>query len=144
MNHIIPGFSFRRRARGKDIDTGEWRYGFYTRITTDKSAIGKHMIYTGEADGYEVDRNTVGMLTGMLDAYKRPIYDGDILRASSINKADDRWYIFLMVDEGATLRLYRSSQGKDPDLTNIGLLELDIIGNIYDTPELLIERRNDA
>lgn len=70
------------KFRGKDIDTGEWRYGYLSFFYTagrDKNGFiltDKAQIYSPE-DGccYDVLAETVGQLTGKTDKNRKEIYE---------------------------------------------------------------------
>lgn len=75
------------KFRGKDIDTGEWRYGYLSFFYTagrDKNGFiltDKAQIYSQE-DGrcYDVLAETVGQLTGKTDKNRKEIYEHDLLQ----------------------------------------------------------------
>lgn len=75
-------------SRGKDMETGNWVEGFYVRLY-DKRGRVSHRIYPGYAetdcgdyypDWYEVDPETVGHFTGVVDTELLPVCGGDIVR----------------------------------------------------------------
>ena len=139
------------RDRAKDLYTGEWRFGFFVHLTFKTSFIGRNTIYTGEAEEYgegycpvwhDIDKSTLGRFTGMMDKHKRPIYEGDIVRTKKYGKSvgnvnvNDYDY-FQVVDTLCTFRLLRSSPERGFNLVNDGWSTIEVVGNIYDNPELL-------
>lgn len=119
--------------RGKSV-INEWVEGFYTCFNGDE-----HRIYTGYSDTDGVDHypewcnirpETVGQYTGLTDKNGTKIFEGDILLKGfekvvvKWNENQCRWGIYL--DE------YEIS-GFNESTKNY----FEVIGNIYDNPELL-------
>ncbi len=131
------------KFRGKRLDNGEWAYGAFVPDELEQTH-GK-MVTWGFIRRYkpnrtvesvemiEVDRNTVGQYTGLKDKNGKEIYDGDILWC------DLGWKYAVEWDEeegrfiGYTLENERKIVyvNRDP--------KSEVIGNIYDNPELLQE-----
>lgn len=120
--------------RGKSILTDEWFYGDLVH-SADKKRFG---ILVNDKDSYdecEVAPETIGQFTGLYDAHGKGIYEGDILKW----KADNRlyavifkWGMFYASVEVCNQEIY----GGFPlhGLTDDEACE--IVGNIYDNPEL--------
>lgn len=132
--------------RGKRMDNGEWVYGSYG----DYMSLGAMIIdkpYPGcdgglSAVGFWVVRSdTVGQYTGLNDKNGTKIFEGDILRVSKYGETYlskivfnektagfEFWWKFICGEYGelATGK-YNMAQFED----------IEVIGNIYDTPELL-------
>ncbi|MCD6579540.1 hypothetical protein J7L48_08680 [bacterium] len=148
------------KFRGKDIYTGKWVYGSlvilkgayfifpewgytyfdkYDNITKNKEEASILGIY----DWSEVDPKTVGQFTGKEDKNNKEIYDGDILLIGEEDHALPQVVIF---KEGCFGFNASWLNGNLKDTTFIPLKEycntifinfVEIIGNIYDNPELM-------
>lgn len=126
--------------RGKNADTGEWVYGAFIPDLLE--------VYQGDTqlDGFikpfgrtkeerqmvEVERKTVGQFTGLTDKNGKKIFEGDIVEygvGSSENKIGAVIFDgcgFMVENDGCFLCVY--SEQSD---------YLNIIGNVFDNPELL-------
>ena len=84
--------------------------------------IEKHVVYT----------DTVGQYTGLTDKNGKKIFEGDIIKADNWLHQNMKIYTIVFEDSG----FY--AKHKDEDCWNFDHLEnIEIIGNIYDNPELL-------
>lgn len=125
--------------RGKRKDNGEWVYGNYAVTDNNEK---QHFIFQNKAFEFEVDPETVGQYTGVIDDNEKKIFEGDILGVT--NDDPDYDYITKVYLDCDTLCV--DVQGQDYDYTSIGFAieiwddecdRVEIIGNIYDNSELL-------
>ena len=125
--------------RGKRKDNGEWVYGNYAVTDNNEK---QHFIFQNKAFVFEVVPETVGQYTGITDDNGKKIFEGDILGVT--NDDPDYDYITKVYLDCDTLCV--DVQGQDYDYTSIGFAieiwddecdQVEIIGNIYDNPELL-------
>ena len=121
--------------RGKWKNSGEWVYG--NLFNPDKAdtptqiCIGTYIVRTC----YEVDPETVGQYTGLTDKNGRKIFEGDIIKCK-VHDMDGyrvRRGVVEYHDVGFIMNLEPNSWY---DQKNIPF-DCEIIGNIYDNPELL-------
>lgn len=132
--------------RGKRTDNGEWVYGYVCRYG-----------WTGEENTYivpdyasalysiEVNPDTVGQYTGFKDKNGTKIFEGDIIYAVSNFDAAN----MVVVYDPAEFRLVLCEDYKTykPGLGFKCLCyerwNMQVVGNIYDNPELLGGNNND-
>lgn len=133
------------KFRGKEINAGEWVFGFYTRGSfidpnTGKETI-RHIIDNGML--HDVEPETVGQFTGLTDKDGREIYEGDVLKSRSIIHV-----VEYNEDEGAFVgRFNFHSHVPNVPMRQTGFTGLtqwcinkfkkEVVGNIHDNPELL-------
>lgn len=123
--------------RGKRIDNGEWVFGM-PWIFKDHACICPWKKGMCKYDtGYFpilVESKTVGQYTGLTDQNGDKIFDGDIIKNHDFN-AEDGGYGVVEYDDGAfeingngiSATFHENYWGK----------ECEVVGNIYDNPELL-------
>ena len=122
--------------RGQRTDTKEWVYGSVWKPCYYND--GQMQIHDGVC-GISVDENTVGQFTGLTDKNGKKIFEGDILQCNN----GVRHYTAKVVEDIANPCFaleYKSEYGFNDveyDFVKCGNMHLEIIGNIYDNPELL-------
>lgn len=116
--------------RGKRVDNGKWIYG-------DLFHRNDELLINNYSQGFNlaIIPSTVGQYTGLTDKNGKKIFEGDIL---STGNPDD-YYGIVEWDEknpGLAVSFGGLFEGFE-ELIFIDKVELEIIGNIYDNPELL-------
>lgn len=130
--------------KAKRIDNGEWVFGHYVK-GLDMYAKEVHLIFelatifysSGETDGwYEVDSSTICQCTGSNDKNGNLIWENDIARII-FNGIE---HIYRVIWDESELD-FKVTNGKEFYKSNFEYLsccdEVEIIGNIFDNPELL-------
>ena len=119
------------KFRGKRLDNGEWIYGYLVGASDslgEKRYITKGPVYQAT----EVDPETVGQFTGLKDKNSVGVYEGDILR-DEYGSGKVKWIMehcaFLVFATNPSRCIAMESDGQ--------LKNTEIIGNIYENPELL-------
>lgn len=150
--------------RGKRIDNGEWITGFYVHYDDTKDnhkddcdyIVG---IHTGEHfPFFEVIPETVGQFTGLSDKNGKKIFEGDIVTENSgdvrllcdINKKKNHIGVVKFGEHsvpsddpfewGEAYGFFIDGEVFTPAISEYGYYhdyDLEVIGNIYDNPELL-------
>lgn len=113
---------------------GDWVYGLLT--DADNYLGFAEMTNTGGVQGIEVDKNTIGQFTGLLDKNYKRIFEGDIvtglfLFGLSVNA------VVTFQDGAFGLEWCRGDVKTFNAFTSICNVKYEVIGNVHDNPELL-------
>jgi hypothetical protein len=118
------------KFRGKSVLNDEWIYGdLVHRIDSPKT------ISPVQIKGIGVKEETVSQFTGLLDKNGKEIYEGDILLMGEDEGV--RIYNKVGVKDGCFGYIGEYS-GELLPFCNYNVME-EIVGNIYDNPELIKE-----
>jgi uncharacterized phage protein (TIGR01671 family) len=121
------------KFRGKSLRNGEWLYG---DLMHDN--IGGSYVYPIDAENLykenEVSPDTVGQYTGLKDKNGVEIYEGDIIMFRNFG-AVFVWYNTKRCS--FELRVYVSAGGFIDILKDFKTDLYEVVGNIYDNPELI-------
>lgn len=119
------------KFRGKNIESGEWIYGdLFQRLGYMPS-----ILYPYEHNGKihysetSVNKETVGQFTGLMDKNGNEIYEGDIYRYTHPDSINEVSYCIGGGFAGFDFSPANHSENR--------LLDVEVIGNIHDNPELL-------
>ncbi len=115
------------RGKPKNLKDYKWVHG---QLLYHQDNISK--IYSGEIDyPIGVIPETVGQFTGMTDKNGKKIFEGDICKGA--------WStIFQVVYDDCYLGFRAiAKSGLSVSIDYFGLDRIEVIGNIYDNPELL-------
>lgn len=119
--------------RGKRTDNGEWVYGNLVRGCDKKYA------YIVEFGNEELCRNyvdvhpeTVGQYTGLADKNGTKIFEGDIVKRFWFGKM-----CIYQIDYDNGLASFIGRAGMKFTAFYYDSEEFEVVGNIYDNPELL-------
>lgn len=119
--------------RGKRIFTKDWIEGVaFSHDNNEVTMLSQHPM-DGSLLGKEVYPGTVGQFTGLTDKNGTKIFEGDVLRnASNEKKAVVQWF-----SEHSAFMLWCKSENQVYWLYDNDFHNIEVIGNIYDNPELL-------
>lgn len=134
--------------RGKSSVTNEWVYGSLVKCGNENYIIGFDEV---DLDGHHIryysDRpvftkqETIGQFTGLYDKNGKEIYEGDILMCIG-QREDNKWrkYFRKVLFKNGSFCInvpeYNVESYLHHHIVN-GELGWEVIGNIYDNPELL-------
>lgn len=124
--------------RGKSVDPEEWIEGYFAGyFLNERGEITPHILRSDNNDLEEVIPETLGECTGLTDKNGGKIFDGDILKT--------RAYVHckaavVMYSEGC-FWVHNPSGGNMPlfkyiDMERGTADDVEVIGNLYDSPEL--------
>lgn len=146
--------------RGKQDDNGEWVVGNYMQTIIGGEEVDLivpicrfvDLMISHSQKMYQIDPETVGQYIGIADKNDVKIFDGDIVKLHYFFENFDRRTLGVFEDEKVIIAQIK--------ITNLGVMfensresgylcdyleepeeELEVIGNIYDSPELLEEAK---
>lgn len=126
------------KFRGKRIDNGKWTYGFYYKYEVPGEI--HHYMYRNAMDDCSVDPETVGQYAGIRDRNGNEVYEGDILRVPDLYETPENTVTTYHSELVGFNRCAFTLGGQPLPLTEDADYvsdECEVIGNIYDNPDLL-------
>ena len=121
--------------RGKSLREGKWVYGDLIQLQT-RSRIHQWENYWRVS--YDIDSDTIGQFTGLTDNNDNRIYEGDIV--SGLFRFGMKKNALVTFKDGAFgLEWYRGDIAHFDAFTSICNVTYQVLGNIYDNPELLFK-----
>ena len=135
--------------RGK-MDNGEWVYGSFCTDALEQfnglcGVDGFIRLYDkekGKMQTYEVDRETVGQYTGLMDKNGKRIFDGDIVAQNWYDydePRDDSFGKVVFCEYDCSFSVMDVNKDGFMPLGRCGSYhwEVEVIGNVHDNPEML-------
>lgn len=128
--------------KAKRLDNGEWVEGYYVYcrkrhyiLPVLNKAIG---FDEREDEWVEVDPDTICQYTGLTDKNGQKIWENDILRR------DGYWDMRIEFENGAFMvrnadKIQYINRVTYTSISTFDIKEYEVIGNIFDNPELLEE-----
>lgn len=129
--------------RGKRLDNGEWVEGnlLGNELILPKGQVvyktDDNRIVTHEVNCYAIDPSTVGQYTGLTDKNGKRIFEGDIFEWGYAGVKDFRYVIVY------DAKLASFVGERHFGFVSLNGIDIEIIGNIHDNPELLEGARDE-
>ncbi len=118
--------------RGKEAESGDWYYGDIFHSSVDVDTVRIHD-YINRAN-VKIIPETLGQFAGLTDKYGTKIFEGDILR-----NGYDNFTAIISCLNSTNEMVAEVINGGIMDLSSLQSHRIEIIGNIYDDPELIEE-----
>lgn len=124
--------------RGKRAENDEWVFGdlrhifygeCYPHIVDNSNGLNNSVC------GLEVDPSTIGQFTGLIDRNGVKIFEGDIVRYGQRGKVE--------YNSGSAQFTLNFTNSAYEGFDKIPFCDCEVLGNIYDNPELLEVSKND-
>lgn len=129
------------KFRGKSVETGKWEYG--NLVITDHNRLYE-MIDNERRYRGVIAFETVGQFTGLHDKNGKEIYEGDIIQEVYIDRFDNnkerrygKYVVEYDIDRAGYIPFACGDGCGCCETHVISIEHAEVIGNIYDNPELL-------
>lgn len=120
------------KARRKD--NGEWVEGYYQK-RFDLDGSEQHLIFWSKSytvwEYAEINPDTICQYTGLTDKNGKRIWENDIIELPG----EDGYFVCEWQED--TARFVLNGEGLTVDFDNYWSYEVEVIGNIFDNPDLL-------
>lgn len=121
------------RAKAHRVNGDIWIYGDLRHHK------GDICIFKQEGNsGEQVKRDTIGQFTGLYDVNEKEIYEGDIVEIIELAAQNSRKMLAQIVyDEDLACFNFKASDRERCMCVSIIFIAMEVIGNIYDNPDLI-------
>ena len=127
--------------KAKRLDNGEWVVGYIARYGhTGKEKYYIIPSYASDLYAIEVDPSTICKCTGLKDKNDKLIWDNDIAKDEKGNLYKAFWQKNYYQYSWICIKSNFLPSGAQWNLWSIKSFEIEVIGNIFDNPELLRKR----
>ena len=126
-----------RKYRGKRQDNGEWLCGNLTVWSDGTASIDKEP--TEASPLYAVVEETVGQGSTVLDKHGVVMYEGDIVYGAAYWLERYKPAVVTFRNGSFGLLWHRGDVEEFNPFTSLCNVEYEVVGNIYDNPELMKE-----
>lgn len=126
--------------RGKRLDNGEWIEGAHMLLDGEEHRIATSCLTNESRElltvcAYPVDPETIGQYTGLQDKNGAKIFEGDIVKWRFKRVWQEQYHIAEVIWRQSKCGWRLNTAGDTTKMRDD--IEYEILGNIYDNPELL-------
>lgn len=121
--------------KGKRKDNGEWVCGEYITIYDDPKYKAIKTCIELNTGIHEVDPGTVCQYTGVTDRNGTKIFESDIVTSDQFCPDEEGYGVINWRDE--ELMFTVDTDDAYYDFTDFNYVNLEVIGNMFDNPELI-------
>ena len=131
------------KFRGRITKSTEWVYGsLIVYPDGEYNILSQRKENSSKMDDWYVDKQTVGQFTGLYDKNGQEVYEGDIVKRKIIKSDFYPEQYMPHIKMCPEIRfgeefITRMPKQKDIDNGIIDNFDYEVVGNIYDNPELL-------
>lgn len=120
--------------KAKRLDNGEWVVGYLYRLSENNPPF---IMLRKYGESYEVDEHTICQCTGLRDKNNNLIWENDIIRDEHGNFYKAFWQNNYYQFSWICVKSEIFQVGIKWDLYVMRSFEIEVVGNIFDNPELL-------
>lgn len=117
--------------KAKRKDNGEWVWGYYFPCPNSPGKPRYYIVTLSHTRWIEIDPETICKYTGLTDKNDQKIWENDIV------ELPDEVGCFVCEWEEDTARFVMNVDGLTVDFDNYWGYQTEVIGNIFDNPDLL-------
>lgn len=123
------------KFRGKRIDNDKWVYGDLLQGCEVCDICEISDCESIDGSRYDIEKNTIGQFTGLYDKNGKEIYEGDIVKIKYQFDEDIDQIKIGVIEYELNKFVAIDEEAESYDINYCD--EREVIGNIYDNPELL-------
>jgi uncharacterized phage protein (TIGR01671 family) len=132
--------------KAKDANSGEWVEGYYAHLNSEAGS--RHAIIPENPEilnilmkgnaAYEIDRDTLSQYTGLKDSRGDMVWENDILQCHFDEEFPEDCTIYHVVFSNGEWQI-KDNYGRTEKLDSFTCECGEVVGNVFDNPELMGE-----